>query len=75
MTDEQMMLMLRLAFHAGVHRGETKEKHRVGQLAVNYVAPNFEDFFEGIDPFPKTPNTIKIDVDSKKAGMPRHTGT
>jgi len=60
MTDDQMMLMLRLAFHAGVHRGETKERHRVGQLAVNYVAPDFPDFFQAINPFPKTAMEVKL---------------
>jgi len=53
MTDNQIMLMLRLTFEAGVHRGETMERHRCDQLAKDFVAPDFADFFQEINPFLK----------------------
>ena len=51
MTDNQIMLMLRLTFEAGVHRGETMERHRCDQLAKDFVAPDFADFFQEINSF------------------------
>jgi hypothetical protein len=60
MTDDQIMLMLRLTFEAGVHRGETNERHRCGQLAKDFVAPDFADFVQEIYPFPKTAMEVKL---------------
>lgn len=44
--DQQTMLLMRLCFEAGVHRGETKEKYRLGDLDEEYVAPDFNDIIE-----------------------------
>jgi hypothetical protein len=45
------------------------EKKRVGQLATNYIAPNFEEFFKDIDPFPKKPDRIEFRKSIKEGDL------